>query len=133
MNLPIDNEVFDTVLLASLLNVVPERLKLLREVNRVLKPGGMISVLFPTPAFENEKAIEISTQLNLGEISTAAISVWARVARKLQPDEICDEFSMANFENISIKLHFENNIASITGYKANTQFRARAKRWRRSR
>jgi len=77
MNLPIDNEVFDTVLLASLLNVVPERLKLLREVNRVLKPGGMISVLFPTPAFENEKAIEISTQLNLGEISTAAISVWA--------------------------------------------------------
>lgn len=120
LHLPMQNDAFDTVVLASLINVVPDRKGLLKEVHRVLKPNGMISVLFPTLAFDSNEAERIATQRNLGPISAAALSVWATAGKKLNPADIGDELSKTGFSNGSTELYLENNIASVRAYKTNS-------------
>ena len=120
LHLPMANIEFDAVILASLINLVPERAKLLKEIKRVLKPGGVVSVLFPTHSFNGAKAEDISTKRNLGHFSSAALSVWAVFGKSLDPGGICNEFTDAGFENISTEFYLENGLASITAYKSST-------------
>ena len=120
LDLPMSDGTFDVVLLASLINVVPDRVKLLHEVQRVLKPGGKISVLFPTPAFTGEKAEEIVTNRNLDYFSSAAISFWASFGRKLTPSDVSGEIAAVGFGKPKIALLFDNNIASVTATKKTT-------------
>ncbi len=119
-DLPFEAASFDVIILASLFNLVPSRPKLLLEIHRALKPGGVVSVQFPLPIFNGEVAKKISNQRNLPPLSTAAMAVWASVGKKLNAAQIHDEFTKTGFENISTKLHLENNIASVSGTKANT-------------
>ncbi len=118
LHLPMTNNEFDAVILASLINLVPERTKLLEEIKRVLKPGCVVSVLFPTPSFNSEKAESISTKRNLGHFSVAALSVWAVFGKSLEPKEICKEFADAGFEKISTEFYLDNGLASVTAYKS---------------
>lgn len=120
LDLPMQAQEFDVVLLASLINLVPDRALLLQEAARVLKPGGVISVLFPTPGFNREKAENIAARRRLSPYSAAAMSVWAGAARKLDPKVIADEFAQAGLENPSTALHLEDQIASVTATTACT-------------
>ena len=116
-DLPMGNAEFDVVLLSSLINIVPDRPKLLAEAGRVLRPGGTISALFPTPEFTITRADEISTKLRLNHLSSAAISLWASAPPNLEPPEISRELIAAGFENPHTTLHLENSIASVTARK----------------
>jgi len=49
LNLPFEDNSFDTVTLIACLNHIPEREKALKEAYRVLKPGGKILVTMITP------------------------------------------------------------------------------------
>jgi len=42
MNLPYPNDSFDAVIIANALHIVPDPGKVLREIDRVLKPGGLL-------------------------------------------------------------------------------------------
>ena len=117
LNLPMEDNEFDAVLLASLINLVPDRALLLKEISRVLKPGGTISVLFPTPAFDRNSALQYANKHQLGQRSRAALCVWASVAKQLNAADIVAEFSKAGFKNVSSSLHLENNIASVKAIK----------------
>lgn len=46
-NIPLPNASFDTAIIAELLEHVPEPLKVLKEANRLLKPGGTVLVTVP--------------------------------------------------------------------------------------
>jgi len=118
LTLPMANNEFDAVILASLINLVPERAKLLEEINRVLKPNGVVSVLFPTSSFNGEKAEDISSKRNLGHFSAAALSVWAIFGKSLDPEDICNEFADAGFEKISTDFYLDNGLASVTACKS---------------
>ncbi len=119
-DLPMKNDTFDVVLLSSLINIVPDRAKLLAEAARVLKPKATISAMFPTPEFNTTRADEISAKLKLTQFSSAAISLWASAPPKLSPQRIAEEMFAAGFENPHIDLHLENSIASVTAYKTST-------------
>jgi len=116
-DLPMVDNTYDAVLLSSLINVVPDRTKLLTEVHRVLKPGGVISALFPIPEFTIVKAEKISAKLNLPHWSSVAMSTWAMASRKLEPLEISNEFSAARFKTISTAKYLNDCIVSITAFK----------------
>jgi len=54
--LPFDDGRFDAAIMASLYNIVPDRSALLAEAMRVVRQGGLVSVLFPTPEFTAARA-----------------------------------------------------------------------------
>jgi ubiquinone/menaquinone biosynthesis C-methylase UbiE len=112
--LPFADGEFDFVLLASLINVVPDRAKLLQEVKRVVKPDGVASALFPMPEFDRNAADRISAARMLNPISAAAISAWAAASKKLDRVDNCREFSSAGFASVSTNLYLEGNIGSVT-------------------
>jgi ubiquinone/menaquinone biosynthesis C-methylase UbiE len=62
--LPFDNNSLDLVNMVTVLQEIPDRDKALREVKRVLKPGGLLAVteLFPDPDYPWK-----STTIKLGE------------------------------------------------------------------
>lgn len=117
MNLPMPDSEFDFVLLASLINVVPDRTKVLREARRVLRPKGQTSVLFPTPEFDAVTAERIAMERSLSPVSTAAMSAWATASKKLEVSQICEEFGKAGYKNISSDCFLDQNVAAVTASK----------------
>ncbi len=117
LHLPMADNAFDVVLLASLINLVPDRAALLDESRRVLKPGGVISVLFPTPDFTRAKANQIAKRQQFGAFSTAAINMWASAPRKLDAERVSNTFLLAGFERVETGAYLEGCVASVSGTK----------------
>ncbi|WP_428540092.1 class I SAM-dependent methyltransferase [Profundibacter sp.] len=106
---------FDYVLSASLINVVPDSKHLLTEVARVLRPGGMASVLFPTPEFDGAHAERIIADYGCGFFAAGALRLWASKARKLDPQEVCDSFEDCGFAPSSVSSFLDGGLAAVTG------------------
>ncbi len=57
--LPFDDDAFDVVILITVLAEIPDRVKALREIRRVLKPGGTLSVteFLPDPDYPMRRTV----------------------------------------------------------------------------
>ena len=87
-NLPFEDNVFDAVISASVINIVPDQHKALIEMARVCKPGGSISVLFPAQGFNNKKFQDLLDTLGISGFSEAALKAWHHSAPKLDKKNI---------------------------------------------
>jgi len=82
-DLPFKDDVFDAVISASLINIVPDPLKAIAEMARVCKPGGCISILVPLQGFNNEKLQGLVDSLGIYGFSEAALNTWHNYAPKI--------------------------------------------------
>ena len=93
LELPFEGGRFDVVLSASLVNLVPDRVALFAEMARVLRPGGIASVLFPSPRF-TLGCVEAQARA-LPFMSAAALRLWADKPPKCDPDQVLRDAAKA--------------------------------------
>jgi len=74
---------FDCTLAASVINIAKDSEGVLTEMARVTRPGGLVSVLFPSDAMNAAHAAAYIDAHGLTGFSAAALQLWARLAPKL--------------------------------------------------
>jgi ubiquinone/menaquinone biosynthesis C-methylase UbiE len=112
--LPLEDHVVDVGFAASVVNVVTDPQKLVNELVRVVRPGGRVSVLFPTPRLSGQWA-EISRQRGIVGLSAAAVATWAGKAPKREPAVIEALFEAAGLLDVRVDYFFGDTVASVTG------------------
>jgi ubiquinone/menaquinone biosynthesis C-methylase UbiE len=76
--LPFDDNAFDAVIAASVINVVADAESVLSEMHRVCALGGTVSVLVPSAGFTDENLDALIDTLGLTGFSRAALTKWHR-------------------------------------------------------
>ena len=114
MALPVETDGVDVAFAASVVNVVSTPLQLVKEMKRVVRPGGTVSVLFPTPALSRE-AERIGKDYQLTGLSAAALHTWGGRAPKLECAEGERLFVDAGLLKIRVDRFFEGSVVSLTG------------------
>lgn len=103
-----DDNVFDTVLMANLLHIIPEPEKAIAEAKRVLKPGGSIIVISYTP--EGMKFLH-----KLGMVYRY-LKVWGK------PPPHAQHLTMALASEMLAAHNFEIKTSQIVGRKSKAIF-----------
>ena len=114
LDLPLEDDAVDVGFAASVVNVVPDPQKLVSEMVRVVRPGGRVSVLFPTPRLSDEAA-GIAQRRGLVGLSAAALATWGSKATKREPTVVEALFEGAGLLDIRVDRFFDGTVASVTG------------------
>jgi ubiquinone/menaquinone biosynthesis C-methylase UbiE len=117
LDLPFENDRFDFVIAASLLNIVPAPDKLIKEMARVCKPGGKVSVLVPQTDITDHAIDGLSDALKLTGFSRAALLTWHRRAPKMQRDQVLEQLDQAGLRNVTGKVFLDGMVMKATGTK----------------
>ncbi len=126
MELPYDNNSFDYVTIGFGLRNVPDYLQVLKEMQRVAKPGGMVVCLEtsqPTwPVFRQIYYLYFQYIMPLlGKILAKSYQeyAWLQESAKDFPgsDELAELFKKAGLQDIQVKKYFGGVAAMHLGYK----------------
>ena len=117
LQLPAPLRDFSYTLAASLLNVVNEQAQLLAEMARVTATNGIVSCLFPTPAMTPAAASEFIQSHGLTGFSAHALLLWARLALKLEPSTVMDQFTSAQLTNLHSSTFLQGMLCGVSGRK----------------
>ena len=115
--LPYENNRFDYVIAASLLNIVPDPAMVMCEMARVCKPGGKVSVLVPQAGIADKDIVNLADDLNLSGFSREALMAWHRKAPKMQTETLLEYFSHAGLHKISRGLYLDGMVLTVTGIR----------------
>lgn len=99
-NLHFRDNLFDRTIAASVINIVQDPCAVLAEMARVTRPGGLVSVLFPSEAMNPGQASHYGVRRHLPGFSGAALRLWARRAPKLGEKDIARV--AAKIENLTL-------------------------------
>lgn len=91
-NMPVSNGVADVVVSNCVLNLVPNKQNVLKEIFRVLKPGGHFSISDIVLAGKLPKKLQEDAEMYAGCVSGA-----------IQKDDYIDMIVKTGFENISVQ------------------------------
>jgi SAM-dependent methyltransferase len=99
---PLDT--FDVVLAASLLNVVPDPVRLLARMGAHARPGGVVRVLVPDQAFDDAALQRLAEHLHLSRHGTsrAALELWHRAARKMSEPTLRTALVQAGLQPVRV-------------------------------
>jgi ubiquinone/menaquinone biosynthesis C-methylase UbiE len=115
LRLPMPESVFDLTLAASLLNLVDTPLQLLAQMARVTVVNGTISCLFPTPAMQTTSATKFIEANSLHGFSAETLYLWAKYARKLEPDEVIEQLHDCGLSNVQTLQLLHGMVCGIRG------------------
>ena len=114
MMLPYDNDAFDAVVAASVVNVVDDAEAVLTEMHRVCAPGGTVSMLVPSTSFTDEDFDTLLEKLGLTGFSQAALTKWHRSAPKMGRSQIETLFRSAELEPADIHSYLDGMLIAAT-------------------
>lgn len=86
-DLPFADNSFDAVISASVINVIDDKQQALGEMFRVCKPGGQVSFLVPSEAFDRVQLEALINKLDVSDFSEACLRTWHRAANKMSVGE----------------------------------------------
>ncbi|MBN4080552.1 class I SAM-dependent methyltransferase [Beggiatoa alba] len=117
LNLPFENNTFDVVISASLINIISDKKKAITEMIRVCKPGGVISLLVPTQGFSDKQLAELATSLAASGFSLAALNCWHQSAAKMSKQDIDALLLQQPLRSITTHYYLHGMLFSITARK----------------
>jgi len=115
--LPFDTESFDSIISASLLNIVPDKEKALTEMIRVCKSGGTISILVPLMGFNDTKLNTLKSSLKTTGFSSEALRTWHKLAPKMSITEITNLFEKSELKSLKVKKYLDGMVFSMDAIK----------------
>lgn len=115
--LPFETESFDSVISASLLNIVSDREKALTEMIRVCRGGGTISILVPLAGFNDIKLNVLKSLLQTTGSSFEALRTWHKLAPKMTVSEVRNLFEKRGLKTQKPEKYLNGMVFSITAGK----------------
>jgi ubiquinone/menaquinone biosynthesis C-methylase UbiE len=115
------NSTFDTVMGASIVNVVGDPLPIMKEAWRVLKPNGRVSFLFPTHSMSAKAIYQFATDKDYTPFSTAVLMTWASKAPKIDIHTVSKLFGPAGFSGVQYYKVMNGMVAAVTAHKQLTK------------
>jgi len=115
--LPFADSSFDVLISASLINVVSEPERVIREMYRLCKPGGLISILVPKLGITQQHITRIIQNNCHNHFSAAALLTWHQRATKLDPEVMIKWFRIAGFEQLQQMDYLDGMVTTIRGVK----------------
>ena len=103
LDLTFKDESFDAIIAASLLNIVSDKDKVVSELYRTCKKGGVISTLVPSAKFKDENLLALQTSVGETGFSIAAMQAWHNRAPKMKENDILLLFTKAGLTKIRTK------------------------------
>lgn len=116
--LPFEDNYFDAVVSASLINILPDRKKAILEMLRVCKVEGKVSILIPLKGFDGKSLELLQRELNLQGFSKTALTMWHKSAPKVSLEEVRALFESNGFHNIEMEQYLNGMIMTITVTKS---------------
>jgi len=113
-SLPYDDNAFDAVVAASVINVVPDAQQVLAEMHRVCTPGGTISVLVPSTGFTDEDLDTLIETLGLTGFSEAALTKWHRGPQKTSRPRLETLFRSVDLESVVTHRYLDGMLIAAT-------------------
>jgi SAM-dependent methyltransferase len=98
-NMPINNDVADVIVSNCILNLVPNKSKVINEIHRVLKPGGHFSISDIVLVGELPDALKHDAEMYAGCVAGA-----------IQKSDYLDAIKKAGFKNITLQKEKPINI-----------------------
>jgi len=83
INLPFKDGEFDAIVSASVVNIISDQQAAIKEMMRVCKRGGVISILVPAHGFNNEELQDLIKSIGVSDFSEAALRAWHKSAPKM--------------------------------------------------
>jgi len=115
--LPFESESFDTVISASLLNIVTDREGAVKEMIRVCKSGGIISILVPLASFNDSNLNTLKSSLQVTGFSLEALRTWHKLGPKMTVSEVNDLLEKFELKTQKPKKYLNGMVFSITAIK----------------
>lgn len=116
-DLPFKADLFDSIITASLLNIVPNQRKAIDELSRVCKKGGIIAVLVPLGGFNDNNLLALQASLGNTGFSFAAMNAWHKLAPKMKASDISAFFKQAGLTEIIIRNYLQGMVVSVSAVK----------------
>ncbi len=119
-SLPFDNETFDLVSATSVLYLLPEPERGLKEIRRVLKRGGIAANLDPSIKMTKERIDKFIQGQNLSEFEGDALYGWLSAAtnnHRFSKDYLRQLYQDCGFEVLEIVEHMDGMMLFCKGVK----------------
>lgn len=111
LELPFDDNTFDLVYAASLLNVVNDPLKLIQETLRVCRPGGLVNFIVPVKGFSQAECDKLMIKLGLAGFSKAGLLAWHNFALKMSLDEVKQHLKV--YSSMTTSYHLDGMLLGV--------------------
>jgi len=113
--LPYDDNAFDAVIAASVINIVADPKPVLSEMHRVCAPGGTVSLLVPSTGFTDEHLDTLIATRGLTGFSKAAITKWHHNSPKMSRSQIETLLRNVDLEAAVTRSYLDGMLTGTTG------------------
>jgi ubiquinone/menaquinone biosynthesis C-methylase UbiE len=117
LDIPFEDERFDFVIAASLLNIVDEPDGVTRELVRVCKPGGKVSILVPQAGVTDSSVNGVAARLQLTGFSRAGLLTWHRRSPKKPVEWLLEQLGRAGLQGLTSQPYLDGMVVAATGTK----------------
>ncbi len=112
--LPYDDNAFDAVVAASVVNIVPDAQVVLTEMHRVCTPGGTVSVLVPAVGFTGKDLDALIETRGLTGFSRAALTKWHKGPPKMTRPQLETLFRSVGLEPAVTRSYLDGMLVAAT-------------------
>jgi len=116
--LPFKDSAFDAVVSASLLNIVGEPNRVIAEMTRTCKQGGVVSVLVPRQGISDAEISELIKSRCATALSAAVLATWHKRAPKVRSRDMLELFSQAGWRDIQEQQYLGGMVTTVSGVKS---------------
>ena len=113
-SLAYDDDSFDAVVAASVINVVPDAKQVLSEMHRVARPRGTVGVLVPSTGFTNKDLNVLAESLDLTGFSRAALTKWHTGPPKMSSPQLESLMDSAGLERVVTRSYLDGMLLAAS-------------------